>query len=72
MRLKAILMFLVATCAFGQAPQTAPPAPTKSAMAPSSKGKEPAIRYMESGSGVVARKSRTALPAHSRWRGGTA
>ena len=54
MRLKAILMFLVAIGAFGQAPQTAPPASTKSATAPSPKGKEPAIRYMESGSGVVA------------------
>ena len=54
MRLKATLMFLVATGAFGQAPQPAPAAPTKSATPASSKGKEPAIRYVESGSGVVA------------------
>src|SRR3954454_7282056 len=54
MRLKAILMFLVATYAAGQAPQPAPQVPTKSGPAPNSKGMEPAIRYMESGSGVVA------------------
>src|SRR5882724_3397816 len=54
MRLKAILMFLVAAGTFGQAPQPAPPASTKGATAPTPKGKEPAIRYMESGSGVVA------------------
>lgn len=47
MSLKAILLFLVAMDAFGQAPQPAPPAQTQ-------KGKEPAIRYVESGSGVVA------------------
>ena len=54
MRLKAILMFLVATCASGQAPQPAPAAPTKSATPASSEGKESPIRYMESGSAVVA------------------
>src|SRR5262249_11432135 len=54
MRLKAILMFLVATGASGQAPQAALVAPTKSATPASSKGEEPAIRFMESGSGVVA------------------
>ena len=54
MRLKAILMFLVAIGASGQAPQLAPPAPKRSATAPTPKGKEPEIRYMESGSGVVA------------------
>lgn len=47
MSLKAILLFLVAMDAFGQSPQPAPPAQTQ-------KGKEPAIRYVESGSGVVA------------------
>lgn len=51
MRLKAILMFLVAIGALAQAPR---PAPKKSATAPIPKGKELAIRYMESGSGVVA------------------
>ena len=54
MSLRATVMFLVAIDAFGQAPQTAPPAPTKSAPAQTPKGKEPAIRYVESGSGVVA------------------
>ena len=54
MRPKAILMFLIATGASGQAPQPAPPATTKSATPQSSKGKEPAIRFVESGSGVVA------------------
>jgi hypothetical protein len=47
MSLKATLVFLVAMDAFGQAPQSAPPAQTP-------KGKDPAIRYVESGSGVVA------------------
>src|ERR1700676_3960575 len=47
MSLKATLVFLVAMDAFGQAPQSAPRAQTP-------KGKEPAIRYVESGSVVVA------------------
>ena len=50
MSLRATLMFLVASGAFGQAPQT----PTKSAPVQTPKGKEPGIRYVESGSGVVA------------------
>src|ERR1700681_1701469 len=47
MSLRATLVFLVAMDAFGQAPQSAPPAQTP-------KGKEPGLRYVESGSGVVA------------------
>ena len=54
MSLRATVMFIVAIDAFGQAPQAAPPAPAKSASAQTPKGKEPAIRYVESGSGVVA------------------
>jgi hypothetical protein len=54
MSLRTNLMFLVAIGAFGQAPQTAPPTPTKSAPVQTPEGKEPGIRYVESGSGVVA------------------
>ena len=54
MSLRATVMFIVAIDAYGQAPQAAPPAPSKSASAQTPKGKEPAIRYVESGSGVVA------------------
>lgn len=54
MRLKAILMFLVAIGALAQAPQPALPAPKKSPTTPTPKDKEPEVRYMESGSGVVA------------------
>ena len=54
MSLRATVMFIVAIDAYGQAQQAAPPAPTKSASAQTPKGKEPAIRYVESGSGVVA------------------
>ena len=54
MSLRAALMFLVTIGAFGQAPQTPPPSPAKGAPGQDPKGKEPAIRYVESGSGVVA------------------
>jgi hypothetical protein len=54
MSLRTTLMFLVAIEAFSQAPQPAPPAPTRGAPLPTPKGREPAIRYVESGSGVVA------------------
>ena len=54
MSLRATLILLVAIGAFGQAPQTAPLAPAKIAPPPAPKGKDPAIRYVENGSGVVA------------------
>ena len=54
MSLRATLILLVTIGAFGQAPQTAPPAPAKSVPAQTPKGKEPTIRYVENGSGVVA------------------
>jgi hypothetical protein len=54
MSLRATLVLLVAIGAFGQAPQTAPLAPATIASPSTPKGKEPAIRYMENGSGVVA------------------
>ena len=43
MSLRATVMFIVAIDAYGQAPQAAPPAPTKSATAQTLKGKESAI-----------------------------
>ncbi len=46
MSLRATVIFIVAIDAYGQAPQTAPPAPTKSASAQTPKGKDPAIRYV--------------------------
>jgi hypothetical protein len=54
MSLRATLVFLIAIGAFGQTPQAAPPTPTKSAPVQTPKGKEPGLRYVESGSGVVA------------------
>src|SRR6266446_4604343 len=51
---RATPVFLIAIGAFCQAPQTAPPTPTKSAQVQTPKGKEPGLRYVESGSGVVA------------------
>ena len=52
MSLRATLMFLVAMDAFGQAPRQRRRPRKRTAQTP--KGKEPAIRYVESGSGVVA------------------
>ena len=54
MSLRATLVLLVTVGAFGQAPQTAPLTPTNIALPPVSKGKDPAIRYVQNGSGVVA------------------
>ncbi len=54
MSLRATLILLVAIGAFAQAPQIAPLAPAKIAPPPAPKGKAPAIRYVENGSGLVA------------------
>lgn len=54
MSLRAALMFLITIGAFGQAPQTPTPLASKGAPGQNPKGKEPAIRYVESGSGLVA------------------
>ena len=72
MSLRATLMFLVAIDAFGQAPQTAPPTPTKSAPAQTPKGKEPGDSVCRKRFWCGCRQSRAAIPAHSRRRGGAA
>ena len=54
MSLRATLVFLVAISAFGQAPQTPPPTPMKSAPVQTPNSKEPGLRYVESGPDMVA------------------